>query len=91
MKGEGNKTRTSRGEPREMMMGLGVRQVTQLKCIYKNAHSMGNKQEDLEAIVWQANYDFLAIMKTWWDCSHNSSAAMDDYTLFRRDRQGRSS
>jgi len=36
------------------MLELGVRQMTQLKCIYSNAQSTGNKQEELEAIVWQA-------------------------------------
>ncbi|KAK4827657.1 hypothetical protein QYF61_020429 [Mycteria americana] len=63
--------------------------VAQLKCIYTNARSMGNKQEELEAIVQQENYGIVAIMKTWWDDSHNWSAAVDGYKLFRRDRQGR--
>ncbi|GAB0206513.1 hypothetical protein GRJ2_003116900 [Grus japonensis] len=63
--------------------------VAQLKYIYTNACSMGNKQEELEAIVQQENYDIVAIMETWWDDSHNGSAAMDGYKLFRRDRQGR--
>ena len=35
------------------------------------------------------NYDIVAISETWWDDSHNWSAAMDGYKLFRRDRQGR--
>ena len=48
---------------------------------------MGNKQEELEAIVQQANYDLVAIMETWWDHSHDWSAAMDGYKLFRKDRQ----
>ncbi|KAK4810673.1 hypothetical protein QYF61_007473 [Mycteria americana] len=61
----------------------------QLKCLYTNARSMGNKQEELEAIVHQENYDTVAITKTWWDDSHNWSAAMDGYKLFRRDRRGR--
>ena len=39
------------------MPGLGARPVTQLKCTYTNACSMGNKQEELEAIVQQANYE----------------------------------
>ncbi|KAK4819807.1 hypothetical protein QYF61_011601 [Mycteria americana] len=30
-----------------------------------------------------------AIMETWWDDSHNWSAAMDGYKLFRKDRRGR--
>ncbi|KAK4814759.1 hypothetical protein QYF61_026736 [Mycteria americana] len=56
---------------------------------YTNARSIGNKQEELEAIVHQENYDMVAIMETWWDDSHNWSAVMDGYKLFRRDRQGR--
>lgn len=63
--------------------------MTQLKCIYTNARSMGNKQEELEAIVRQANYDLVDIIETWWDHSHDWSAVMDSDKLFRRDRQGR--
>jgi len=48
-----------------------------------------NKQEELEAIVRQANCDLVAITETWWDHSCDSSAVMDGYKLFRRDRQGR--
>jgi len=51
MKGEGDKTRPARDEPGGVVMGLGVRQGAHLKCIYTSAHSMGNKQEELEAIV----------------------------------------
>ena len=49
---------------------------------------MGNKQE-LEQTVSQANYDLVAITKTWWDHSHDWSAVMDGCNLFGRDRQGR--
>jgi len=56
-----------------------------LKCIYTNAHSVGNKQEELAAIVRQANYDLVGITETWWDHSHEQSAVMDGYELFRRD------
>ena len=73
------------------MLGLGVRQMTQLKCIYTNARSMGNKQEELEVIVQRTNYDLVAITETWWDHPHDWSAVMDGYKLFRRDRQGRRS
>ena len=69
-------------------MGLGVRREAQLKCVYTNAHSMSNKQEELED-VQQASYDLVAITETWWDHSHDWSAAMDGYKLFRKDRQGR--
>ena len=68
---------------------LGVDSITQLKCIYANERSMGNKQEELEAIVQQDSYDLVAIMETWWDDSRDWSAAVDGYKLFRRDRQGR--
>ena len=63
--------------------------MTWLKCIYTNARSTGNKQEELEAIVQQANYDLVAITKTWWDHSHDWSAVMDGCKLSRRNRQGR--
>ena len=63
--------------------------MAQLKCIYTNARSMGNKQEELEAIVRQAAYDLVAITETWGDQSHDWSAAMPGYKLFRRDRQHR--
>lgn len=71
------------------MMGLEVKQAAQLKCIYTSALSMGNKQEDLEAIVQQANYDLVVIMETWWDHSYDCSAAKDGYKLLRKDREGR--
>ena len=37
----------------------------------------------------QESYDIVAVMETWWDDSHEWTAAMDGYKLFRRDRQGR--
>ncbi|KAF4796229.1 hypothetical protein TURU_086123 [Turdus rufiventris] len=59
--------------------------------MYNNAHSMGNKQEELEAMVHQQSYDVVTIMEMWWDNSHSWSAALDGYKLFRRDRKwGRS-
>jgi len=48
---------------------------------------MDDKQE-LEAIMWQANYDLVVITEMWWDYSHNWSAAMDGYKLFKMNRQG---
>ncbi|GAB0203638.1 receptor-type tyrosine-protein phosphatase zeta [Grus japonensis] len=68
---------------------LRVKLKAQLKCIYTNARSMGNKQEELEAIVQQDSYDLVAITETWWDDSYDGTAAMDSYKLFRRDRHGR--
>ena len=68
------------------MSKLGGRQTTRLKGIYTNARSMSNKKDELEVIVSQANYDLVAITETWWDHSHDWSAVIDGYKLFRRDR-----
>ena len=51
----------------------------QLRCLYANARSMGNKQEGLEAIVQSESYDMVAITETGWDDSHSWSAVMDGY------------
>jgi len=50
---------------------------------------MGNKQEELEAIIQQDGYDLVAITETWWDHSHDWHAVMDGYRLFRKDRPTR--
>ena len=34
----------------------------QLKCLYSNAYSMGNKQEELEATMLLESYDLVAII-----------------------------
>ncbi|PKU29972.1 hypothetical protein llap_19725 [Limosa lapponica baueri] len=68
---------------------MGVKSVAQLKCIYTNACSMGNKQDELEAIVQQDSYDVVTITETWWDDCHDQNAVVNGYKLFRRDRQGR--
>ena len=47
------------------MVELGRRKEAQLKCFYTNARSIGSKQEEMETIVQQENYDLVAIMKTW--------------------------
>lgn len=57
--------------------------IAQLRCIYTNAYSMGNKEE-LEAIMQQQNHYIVASTDTWWDDSHNWSAALKGYKLFRR-------
>ncbi|KAJ7425692.1 hypothetical protein WISP_22461 [Willisornis vidua] len=35
----------------------------------------------------QESYDIIIITETWWDDSHDWSAAMDGYKLFRKNRQ----
>ncbi|TRZ10882.1 hypothetical protein HGM15179_016231 [Zosterops borbonicus] len=57
--------------------------------MYTNAHSMGNKQEELEVMVQQQSYDVVAITETWWNDSCSWSTALNGYRLFRRDRKGR--
>lgn len=67
----------------------GMWPIAQLKCLYTNAHSMGNKQEELAAVAHMENCDLIAITETWWNESHDWGAVIDDCKLFRRDRQGR--
>lgn len=42
-----------------------------MKCIYANACNMDIKQEEMEAIVQQRNYDTVTIIETWWGGSHD--------------------
>jgi len=59
--------------------------MTSLKCLYTNARSMGNKQEEMEICVQSQGHDLTAITETWLDNSHDWNAVMDGYTLFRKD------
>jgi len=88
-KGGGDINQVTRDEPRHGMPVSGVRLTVHLKCIYTNAHSMGNKEEELEAVTQQDSYDLIAITATWWDDSHDWRIATDSYKRFRRDRQGK--
>ena len=45
-----------------------TQKVAQLWCFYTNAHSMGNKQEELEA------------MEKWWNDLHSWSAVMANFS-----------
>ena len=42
-----------------------TQKVAQLRCSYTNAHSMGKKEEELEAIVRLESYDIVTIIKMW--------------------------
>jgi len=53
-----------------------MRPTAQLKCLYTNARSTGNKQEELAATMLLESYDLVALTKTWWDKSHDWSAAI---------------
>ena len=55
----------------EGIRATATQKEAQLRCLYTNARSMGNKQEELEAIVWSESYDIVASMETWWNESHS--------------------
>lgn len=42
-----------------------------LRCLYTNAKSMGNKQGELEVLVHESRYYFVAFTETWWDETHD--------------------
>ena len=56
-----------------------------LKCLYANARSMGNKQEELEMCAHLC-YDVIGITETWWNASYDWSVGIDGYRLLRKDR-----
>ncbi|PKU48831.1 hypothetical protein llap_903 [Limosa lapponica baueri] len=61
----------------------------QLKCLYANPRSMGNKQEELETCACLQGYDHIGIMETWWDVSCDWNVGMEGCRVFRKDKQGR--
>ncbi|XP_048786380.1 uncharacterized protein LOC125686444 [Lagopus muta] len=65
--------------------GLWQGNAASLKCLYTNARSMGNKQEELEICVRSHGYDLIAITETWWDSSRDWNVVMEGYALFRKD------
>ncbi|KAF4796247.1 hypothetical protein TURU_086012 [Turdus rufiventris] len=77
----------SGSRPKDGKPELGVKSVAQMMCMYTNARSTANKQEELEAMVQQQSYNVVAIMDKGWDDSHTWSTALDGYKLFRRDRK----
>ncbi|RMC00455.1 hypothetical protein DUI87_23065 [Hirundo rustica rustica] len=89
LKGEGDASGLCGSRPKDDKTVLREKSVAQLRCMYTNARSMGNKQAELEAMVHQRNYDIVAITETWWDDSHSWSTALNGYKLFSRDRKGR--
>ena len=42
-----------------------VEQIAIPKCLYTNAHSVGNKCQELEICVQLQSYDLVEIMGTW--------------------------
>jgi len=47
---------------------------------------MGHKYNELEVCMQLQGCDLAGIMEMWWDGSHDWSAAMKRYRLFRKDR-----
>jgi len=37
------------------------------KSLYTNAHSMWNKQEELETLARSQTYDDIGLSETWWE------------------------
>ncbi|PKU39216.1 hypothetical protein llap_10481 [Limosa lapponica baueri] len=62
---------------------------TQLKCLYTNVRSMGNKQEKLETYACLQSYDLIGITEMWCDGFYDWSVGMEGYRIFRKDRMGR--
>ena len=63
-----------------------VRSTRSLKCLYTNAQSMGNKQEELELLIHQNKYDIIGITETWWDETYDWNVVIGGYNLFQRNR-----
>jgi len=47
-----------------------IRPAAQLKCLYTNACSLGNKQDELETTVLLENHDIIVITEIWWNDPH---------------------
>ena len=76
-------------DPPSTLPGKPACSSSSLKCLYTNAHSMGNKQEELKICVWLQGHDLTAITETQWDSLHDWNSVIDAYTLFRKDRPTR--
>jgi len=60
--------------------------VTSLKGLCANAHSVGNKQEELEICERSQGHSLIAITEAWRDSSHDWNAVINGYMLSRKDR-----
>ena len=55
------KSQTCPGGIREGSTEKAMRPIAKLKCLYTNACSMGNKQEELETVAQLGKYDLIVI------------------------------
>ena len=71
----GESSGENQGKYLKGMKELSFKKVTrssaQLKFLYANAHSLGNKEEELEASVIRENHNIVVITKIWWDDFHD--------------------
>ena len=72
-----------------MIRGLVHTSTGGLKCLYTNARSMGNKQEELTLLLADTSPDIVKITETWWDETHDWAVNVKGYRLYRRDRIGK--
>lgn len=49
--------------------------------------NMGNKQKELEVLLWERDYNWIDITETWWDENHDWNIKTEGYNLFKRQRQ----
>lgn len=68
--------------------GVGSK-VPHLKCFYNDAHSMRNKQEELESLAHSQKFVIIGTGESWWDESCDWNALPDGCRLFRRHEQGK--
>lgn len=62
-KGQRNGVRVPSGKIKQ------VKKRTHVKCLYPNACSLGNKQEELELHVWTQNSEIIGRAEKWWGSS----------------------
>lgn len=61
---------------------------SEVKCIYFNARSIGNKRDELELIIMEEDLDIIGISETWLnDKISDEEFSIKGYTFFRKDRK----
>ena len=59
------------------------------KCLLLNSRSIGNKINDLSALMLMDSFDIVALTETWLDSDFDDRHLyLDSYNIFRRDRCG---
>lgn len=62
-----------------------------LKYLYTNAHTIGDKQGELEILVCEGKYEIVPIAETWWDTTHDWNTQLEVYKLLKRNRPNKRS